>query len=154
MFFLPQELMKKIFENFTILDELSFYVTNKKNFKLLKTPIKIKICKIKIIQQFYKTHKPYFPFEESYMNVYFEPSKKRKKFIIRCYIAMYPQLLLFNYPEFVVNKTNIYNPYTKKQFLKNYLKNMPVIKRRSRRDILKFLSLDCITVRDIIYSGW
>ena len=31
---------------------------------------------------------------------------------------------------------------------------MPIIKNRTRRDIRNFLSLDCITVRDIVYAGW
>jgi len=154
MKFLPNELFKIIFNHFNVFDDLSFACTNTKNHESLKKTIKNEISKIKIIQRFYRKRKPYFPFEESYMNLYFEPTKKRRLFIIRCYIALYPQLILFSYPEFLVNKINIYISDTKKLFLKEYLKNMPIIKNRTRRDIRNFLSLDCITVRDIVYTGW
>ena len=152
--FLPNELFKIIFNHFSVFDNLSFACTNTKNYKSLEKTIKNEINKTGIIQRFYRKRKPYFPFEESYMNLYFEPTKKRRLFIIRCYIALYPQLILFSYPEFLVNKTNIYNSDTKKLFLKEYLNNMPILKNRTRRDIRDFLSLDYITVRDIVYAGW
>jgi len=152
--FLPNELFKIIFNHFSVFDNLSFACTNTKNYKSLEKTIKNEINKTGIIQRFYRKRRPYFPFEESYMNQYFEPTKKRRLFIIRCYIALYPQLILFSYPEFLVNKTNIYNSDTKKLFLKEYLNNMPILKNRTRRDIRDFLSLDYITVRDIVYAGW
>ena len=63
-------------------------------------------------------------------------------------------MLIYIYPDFLVKKTNIYNPPDKKIFLKKYLESLPDEKKRTRRHIRDFLSLDCITVRDIVYAGW
>jgi len=154
MRYLPNELLSIIIDFFDIYDTISYSKANKTNYLSLKKSIQDKIAKIKTIQHFYKKKKTYFPFEESYLNLYFEPSKKRKNFIVRCYIAKYPCLLLYTYPEFLVEKTNSYNPPDKKTFLKKYLESLPYEKKRTRRHIRDFFSLDCITVMDIVYAGW
>ena len=154
MRFLPPEIIKTIFEHFNIWSDLAFSKTNMKNYILLKDCIDQKIDNLITIQNFYKKHRTSFPFEESYMNIYFEPNKKRKLFIVRSYIARYPLVLIYSYPEYLVEKTSIYNSENKKTFLTKYLEKMPEEKKRTRRDILNFLCLDCITVRDIVYTGW
>jgi len=154
MISLPHELLWIIIDNFNIFDEISYSITNKETHYILRTPISDKIKKIKRLQRFYRRKRTNFPFEESYMNIYSEPPKKRKNFINRCYIAKYPLLLLYEYPEYFLEKTNIYCSATKKHLLQAFIQKLPQEKQRTRRHIRKFLDLDCITVRDIVYVGW
>ena len=151
---MPCELLKIITEHFTIFDEMLYAFTNKYHYHMLKFIINCKIIKIKQLQRFYNKRKTYFPFEESYMNIFFEPCKKRKNFINRCYIAKYPMLILYSYPEYFLEKTNIYNSDIKKKKLKTYINGLPPVKKRTRRHIRGFFNLNCISVRDIIYVGW
>ena len=154
MIFLPNELLWIIIDNFNIFDVIQYSITNKTNYYILKTSIDDKIRKIKQIQGFYKRKLTNFPFEESYINIYFEPPKKRKNFINRCYIAKYPHLLLYGYPEYFLKKTSIYCSATKKDTLYTCIQALPPVKERTRRHIRGFLDLDCITVKDIVYVGW
>ena len=154
MIFLPNELLQIIINNFNIFDLINYSITNKTSHHISKTSISDKIIKIKSLQGFYKKKRTNFPFEESYMNIYFEPPRKRKNFINRCYITKYPLFLLYGYPEYFLEKTNIYNSHNKRHTLQAYIKALPPMKGRTRRHIRKFLDLDCITVRDIVYVGW
>lgn len=154
MIYLPNELLKTIFDYFNMFDEIAYSQISTENYRLLKLAIHTRIVNLKTIQRFYKNHRTRFPFEESYMNIYFEPGKKRKQFITRTYIAKYPLLLIYSFPEYLVKKISIYNPEEKNKFLTKYLEKMPKEQWRTRRDIFNFLNLKCITVRDIVYTGW
>ena len=68
-----------------------------------------KIDNLITIQNFYKKHRTSFPFEESYMNIHFEPNNKRKLFIARSYIARYPLVLIYSYPEYLSCRNDILN---------------------------------------------
>lgn len=151
---IPYEVSLLITDTFNLFDEISYSLTNVSNYYELKNSVKDKITKLKRLQLFYKKKRTHFPFEESYMNIYFEPPKKRKNFINRCYIAKYPLLLLYGYPEYFLEKTSIYCSDVKKHLLQAFIHKLPPEKQRTRRHIRKFLDLDCITVRDIVYVGW
>ena len=151
---IPDVVSLLITDTFNLFDEISYSYTNKLNYTTFKNSIKNKITNIKTLQLFYKKKRTNFPFEESYANIYFEPPKKRKNFINRCYIAKYPQLILYRYPEYFLEKTSIYCSAAKKHLLQAFIQKLPPDKERSLRHIRNFLDLDCITVRDIVYVGW
>ena len=151
---IPYEVSLLITDTFNLFDEISYSLTNVSNYYELKNSVKDKITKLKRLQLFYKKKRTNFPFEESYMNIYFEPPRKRKNFINRCYITKYPLFLLYSYPEYFLEKTSIYCSATKKHLLQVFIQKLPPEKQRTRGHIRKFLDLDCITVRDIVYVGW
>ena len=79
-----------------------------------------------------------------------------KSKLVRIYIASYPYDLLLNYPEFFTKKiSNInFTNEDKLSGLKSNLKNLPLPKNRTLKDIKKFLMNKHITSKDISYVGW
>ena len=154
MFQLPNELLRIIVVNLNIFDTIAYNRVNKTNHCMLRDEIRYKLNKIQQIQRFYMKRRVHYPFEETFINTFFEPHPVRRNYIIRTFIACYPSLLLLTYPEFFLEKTNLYNSPEKKLVLRSYIEGLPPKASRTRRHIRDFLNLKCISVRDIVYVGW
>ena len=80
---------------------------------------------------------------------------QKKKTYYRYYMIHYPKEFLLNYPEYLVEKTSRYYDYDIIEKRWEWIrKNLPDIKYRKKRDILKFFVENDISVKDFIDTGW
>ena len=150
---LPKELIREISERGSIYEEYILINTNKRHFAILSNKFKTTMSCIIKIQNFYKNNLPLFPEVKKIGQFNIDITKNK---LVRIYIASYPYNLLLNYPEFFTKKisTIILMNEDKLLELKSKLKNLPLAKHRTLRDIKKFLMNKYITVEDILYTGW
>ena len=82
--------------------------------------------------------------------VFITNSRIRKKYLIRLYMATYPEKYLYTYPDFFIDKFERNIRY-EDNFHLFMFENTPT---KTRRFVKKFLELDTITYDDIHYVGW
>lgn len=70
--------------------------------------------------------------------------EKRKRMLVRIYIATYPEKYLYGYPTFLAKKM-------RRPDLQEWIDNHPI---KTRRDVQTFLSLEGVSEYDITYAGW
>ena len=149
---LPEELVKKILHNNSVVDEFSMSSTNSINKALFLEDLKKKLLSIKKLQLFYKKNLPRF-LDISNNSGYYHSAKYtcKKNHLIRIYIANYPVKYLLSYPEFLVKKISRFSENIE---IKNILSGLPPANNRTRRNIRNFLLCPLITTDDIMYGGW
>lgn len=69
---------------------------------------------------------------------------KRKRMLVRLYIATYPEEHLYIYPNFLAEKM-------RRPDLLEWIEKNPI---KTRRDVQNFLSLEGVSEHDIRYAGW
>jgi hypothetical protein len=70
--------------------------------------------------------------------------ERRKKMLVRLYIATYPEKHLYGYPIFLAEKM-------RRPDLQEWIEKNPI---KTRRDVQNFLSLEGVSEYDITYAGW
>ena len=70
--------------------------------------------------------------------------ERRKRMLVRVYIATYPEEHLYIYPNFLAEKM-------RRPDLLEWIEKNPI---KTRRDVQNFLSLEGVSEHDIRYAGW
>ena len=97
------------------------------------------------IQKFFRRNRVTWDNYDIIMN-----SRIKKKYLIRIYMATYPEKHLYTYPDFFVKKIERNIRY-EENFHIFMAENPPT---KTRRFVKKFLELDTITCDDIHFVGW
>ena len=90
---------------------------------------------------------------EKYMNDELPRNEITREIVTYTYLNHYPEDLLFNYPQFFLNKinsTNLLN-HDDKLILENYINTNQVI---DRSNIDQFFNMQFVTPELIGYVGW
>lgn len=148
---IPIEIVREISTNLDIFEICKgMILINHDLSELCKRRRKDYIQKISIIQNFYKKHPP-IVFE----NVVKNGIDYSKILTVRGFIASYPMKHLLEFPEFLIKKIINQTNEDKINTLDAYIQDkMPILNKRTRRDIKDFLSLKLITYDDLSFCGW
>ena len=93
---------------------------------------------------------------EDYIDIIINRQILSKHQYIRCYMVYYPEIYLYEYPEFFMKKMIKYNSNRFSENEKNTLNNFirENKDKKNRRYVYDFLNHDFIRVSDLIYVGW